>query len=301
MRAANEIIALCFMMAIGVYARKKNFIDDRVEKGLNSILVNIALPLSIINSFYMTYDKTIVDNCKILIVYSIIIHVMAFIISKLVFSKTEKKRGQVLVFMSTFSNCAFMGYPVLASIYGEIGIFYASIFNIFFYIFVWTFGYGVFSAGLTVKESVKNIVRNAALWAVLVGGIIFATQITIPDFLMLGIKSMAALTTPISMIIIGSMLCSSNFMEVIKDKSLYLISFIRLILVPIVVYLPMKYMGMDPMIIAIPTLIMAMPGAAIGPVMAIDNDGDGKYASQCVFITTVLSILTIPLFVALVG
>lgn len=301
MKAANEIIALCFMMAIGVYARKKNFIDDRVEKGLNSILVNITLPLSIINSFYMTYDKSIVDNCKKLIFYSFIIHVLAFVISKLVFCKTDKKRRPIYVFMSTFSNCAFMGYPVLGSIYGEIGIFYASIYNIFFYIFVWTFGYGLFSKDITLKESIKNVMKNLALWAVAVGGVIFITQVTIPDFLLSGIRNVAGITTPLSMIIIGSMLCSSNVLEVIKDKSLYLISFIRLILVPLLVFIPMKYMGIDPMLIAIPTLIMAMPGAAICPVMAIDNDGDGKYASQCVFITTVLSIITIPLFVALVG
>lgn len=301
MKASNEIIALCFMMAVGVYARKKNFIDDRVEKGLNSLLVNITLPMSIINSFYMTYDKNIVDNCKKLILYSFIIHVLAFIISKLVFFNTEKKRRSVLVFMTTFSNCAFMGYPVLGSIYGEIGIFYASIFNIFFYIFVWTFGYGLFSTGLTIKESIKNIMKNAALWAVAIGGIIFMTQVTIPDFLLLGIRNVAAITTPLSMIIIGSMLCSSSIKEVLSDWSLYLVSFIRLILVPIMVFLPMKYLGIDSMLIAVPTLIMAMPGAAICPVMAIDNDGDGKYASQCVFITTVLSIVTIPLFVALVG
>ena len=71
MKAANEIIALCLMMAVGVYGRKKNYIDERVESGLNSILVNLIVPLAIINSFKMEYNPEIIDNCKKLIIASV--------------------------------------------------------------------------------------------------------------------------------------------------------------------------------------------------------------------------------------
>ena len=301
MKAANEVIALCLMMAAGIYGRKKNYIDDRVENGLNSILVNIVLPMSIINSFNMEYNPAIVDNCKILILLSLILHVGIFIISKFIFFKADKKKKPVLRFMITFSNCAFMGYPILGSIYGDMGIFYASIFNIVFYIFVWTFGVALFNTDMPLKESIGNIVKNKSIWAVVIGGIIFLGQIQIPTALNSGIKNLGAVTTPLSMIIIGSMLCKSNIKEILKDSSLYFVSLLRLIIIPLIIFIVLKPFNLDKMIVAVPTLIMAMPGAAICPVIANDNHGDGVLASKCVFMTNILSVITIPIFMNLVA
>ncbi len=300
MNAMNQVLALCLMMAVGVYARKRKFIDDRVEKGLNSILVNITLPMSIISSFYMEYDTSIIENCKKLILYSFVIHTVILILSKMLFHKSNKKRQPVLRFMTTFSNCSFMGFPILGSVYGEIGIFYASIFNIVFHIYVWTFGVMMFNTEAPMKESINHIIKNITIWAVVIGGIIFLGQIPLPETLTVVMTNLAALTTPLSMIIIGSMLCGTNIRELFKDFSLYTISALRLIVVPLAIFVIMSAMNIDKILVAVPTLIMAMPCAAIGTIIATDNDGDGKFASECIFITTVLSVITIPIFINLV-
>lgn len=301
MNAANEVIALCLMMAVGIYGRKKNFIDDRVENGLNSILVNMILPMSIINSFYMEYDSTIIENCKKLIIFSLIIHTAGLVLSKFVFYKAGKKKQPVLRFMITFSNCAFMGFPILGSVYGDMGIFYASIFNTVFHIFVWTFGVALFNTDMSLKESIRNIVRNKAIWSVIIGGVIFLGQIQLPQAINSVVKNLAAVTTPLSMIIIGSMLCASNVKELLNDYTLYLVSLLRLVVIPLIIFAVLSFFNVDKILIAVPTLIMAMPGAAICPVIANDNDGDGILASKCVFMTNILSVITIPAFMALVA
>lgn len=301
MKAANEVIALCLMMAVGIYGRKKNFIDDRVEKGLNSILVNMILPMSIINSFYMEYDSNIIENCKKLILFSLVIHTAILILSKFVFFKADKKRQPVLRFMITFSNCAFMGFPILGSIYGDIGIFYASIFNIVFHIYIWTFGVALFNTDMPLKESVSNILKNKAIWSVVIGAIIFLGQVQLPQAIGSVVKNLAAVTTPLSMIIIGSMLCATNVKEILKDSSLYVISILRLVVIPLIIFVILSFFDLDKMIIAVPTLIMAMPGAAICPVIANDNDGDGMLASKCIFMTNIISVITIPIFMTLVA
>lgn len=301
MKAANEVIALCLMMAVGIYGRKKNFIDDRVENGLNSILVNMILPMSIINSFYMEYDSTIIENCKKLIIFSLIIHTAGLVLSKFVFYKAGKKKQPVLRFMITFSNCAFMGFPILGSVYGDMGIFYASIFNTVFHIFVWTFGVALFNTDMPLKESIRNIVRNKAIWSVIIGGVIFLGQIQLPQAINSVVKNLAAVTTPLSMIIIGSMLCTSNVKELLNDYSLYLVSLLRLVVIPLIIFAVLSFFNVDKILIAVPTLIMAMPGAAICPVIANANDGDGILASKCVFMTNILSVITIPAFMALVA
>ena len=301
MKAANEVIALCLMMAFGIYGRKKAFIDDKVEKGLNSMLVNMILPMSIINSFCMEYDPNIIDNCKKLIIFSLIIHTLCLVLSKFIFFKTEKKKQAVFRFMVTFSNCAFMGFPILGSIYGDIGIFYASIFNIVFHIYAWTFGVALFNTDMPLKESMKNIIKNKAIWSVIIGAFIFVFQIQLPSSIGSVVKNVASITTPLSMIIIGSMLCSSNIKDVLKDYSLYVVSLIRLVLIPLIIFIVMNLFNIDKILIAVPTLIMAMPGAAICPVIANANDGDGQLASKCIFMTNILSVITIPIFMNLVA
>lgn len=301
MKAANEIIALCLMMAVGVYGRKKNYIDDRVENGLNSILVNLIVPLAIINSFKMEYNPEIIDNCKKLIIASLIIHGGGLILSKFIFYKADKKRQPVLRFMITFSNCAFMGFPVLASVYGDIGIFYASIFNTVFHVLVWTFGVGLFSGDMPMKEAVKNIVKNKAIWGVIIGGIIFLGQIQMPQAINSVVENLAALNTPLAMMVIGSMLCESNIKDLLNDSTLYIVSLLRLVIIPLVIFGVLSMFNLDKIVIAVPTLIMAMPGAAVCPIIANDHNGDGMLASKCVFITNILCVITIPLFIGLVA
>jgi len=300
MDAVNQVLILSIMMVIGIYARRKGFIDDRVEKGLSAILINITLPLMIINSFCLEFDKDIMGNAIKIFLYSIVIHLVLLILSRCIYFKANDRKKPLLIFTTSFSNCAFMGYPVLNSIFGEIGVFYASIFTMVFTALVWTIGVSLFTGKISMKEASKSILKNPSIWAVIIGIVIFIGQIKLPYAINSTVKSVGTMTTPISMIIIGSMLCGSNIKEMIGDFSLYYLSIVRLILVPIATYFIMNMFNIDSMLVAICTLLMAMPGAVVGPVIALSAGGDGKYGSQCIFITTLLSVITIPLFVYLV-
>jgi len=300
MDAVNQVLVLSIMMVIGIYARKKGFIDDRVEKGLSAILINITLPLMIINSFCLEFDRAIMGNAIKIFFYSVVIHLVLLILSRYIYIKASDRKKPLLIFTTSFSNCGFMGYPVLNSIFGEIGVFYASIFTMVFTALVWTIGVSLFTGKISMKEASKSILKNPSIWAVIIGIIIFVGQIKLPFAINSTVKSVGNMTTPISMIIIGSMLCGSNIKEMIGDFSLYYLSIVRLILVPIATYFTMNMFNIDSMLVAICTLLMAMPGAVVGPVIALSTGGDGKYGSQCVFITTLLSVITIPLFIYLV-
>ncbi|MFR1707705.1 MAG: AEC family transporter [Clostridium sp.] len=300
MDAVNQVLILSLMIVIGIYARKKSFIDDKVENGLSAILINITLPLMIINSFCLEFDKTIIGNAIKIFLYSLVIHIVLIFISRYIYSRMDERKKPLLIFTTTFSNCAFMGYPILSSIFGEIGVFYASIFTMVFTALVWTLGVALFTGKISMKEASKSIIKNPSIWAVVIGIIIFIGQIKLPYALSQTIKSVGGMTTPISMIIIGSMLCGSNMKDMLGDFSLYYLSLMRLIVVPVITYFIMTMLRLDHTLIAICTLLVAMPGAVVGPVIALASGGDGKYGSQCIFVTTLLSVITIPLFIYLV-
>ncbi|MEG0307580.1 MAG: AEC family transporter [Clostridium sp.] len=300
MDAINQVLILSLMMLVGIYARKKNYIDDRVEKGLSTLVINITLPLLIINSFSLEFDKAIMGNAIKILLYSAIIHILLFIATKYIYYKADDRKQPMLRFTTAFSNCAFMGYPILNSVFGDIGVFYGSIFTMMFTIFVWTLGVSLFTGNISVKEAIKSVMKNPSVLAVIIGVVIFIAQIKLPYAVDSTIKSIGGLTTPLAMMIIGSMLCGSNIKDMLGDFSLYYVSLMTLIVTPLIVFFIMKLLNIEPMLIAICTLLVAMPGAVVGPVIAADSGGDGRYGSQCIFITTLLSIITIPLFIYLV-
>lgn len=301
MNSINQVLILSLMMLIGIYARKNKFIDDKVDKGISALMVNITLPLMIVNSFVLEYDKNIIGNATKIFFYSLLIHTILLLISRVIYRRIEAKKRAILIFVTAFSNCGFMGFPILDGMYGEIGVFYGSIFLMVFTAFVWTLGVSLFTGDISIKSAVKDIVKNPSIIAVFVGVVIFLGQIKLPYALGETVKIIGGLTTPLSMILIGSMLAKSNIKSMIGDYTLYLVSIIRLVIAPILTFVIMRAFNLDAMLTAVCTILVAMPAAAIAPVIAVDYDGDGVYGSQCVFITTVLSVISIPIFINLVG
>lgn len=293
----NQVLILFIMMLVGVYSNKKGIIDDRVQKGLSDLVIKITLPCLIFNSFNLKYENQLFINGMKLLLYSIIIHVSTLILSKYIFSGFDEKKIPTLRFVTTFTNCGFMGYPVLYSIFGEIGIFYASIYNIVFTSFVWTFGVYLYVGDLSFKEGAREIVKNPAIWAVIIGGIMFLFRLYPPKVIMETVHMIGNITTPLAMIIIGSMLSKSNIRGIFKDRSIYFLSIISLILMPAIVFSVLKLLKANLLLTQICTLIMAMPGAVTGPIIASKYNGDYKYSSQCIFVTTLFSIITIPLVI----
>lgn len=300
MDSINQVLVLTLMILVGVYSTKKGFVDDRVRKGLTDILVNITLPFMIIYSFMIEYNSTIADRAIKIAIYTVIIIFALYIVAKIIFKKVDERKKPVMIFMTIFTNCAFMGYPVLKSIYGDIGVFYASIYTMVFTALVWTLGVSIFAGKMSLKESMLAVIRNRAIWGVAIGVILFVTQLQVPYVIAQTLKSIGDMTTPISMIIIGSMLCGSNIKAMLKDKYLIMVIFMAQIAAPLLVFVTMNILGIDELLTGICTLLVAMPGAAIGPVIAVNQEGDAVFTSECVFATTLFSVVSIPIFMMII-
>lgn len=292
----NQVIILFLMMLVGVYATKRGFITKEVEKGLSSLLLNITLPFLIVSTFNLEFDSNLLDSAKKIVIYSIVIHLGLYALSKLFFFKASKDKQPVLRFITTFSNVGFMGYPVLQSIFGDVGVFYGAIFNMVFNAFVWTLGVSLYSGKKSLKSFIQ-VLKNPAFIAVCLGLVLFISPVKLPTPIYKTLKLMGDTTTPISMLIVGAMLSSANFKEVLSDWTIYLGSFICLIVAPFLVYLAMTILGLDRELTRVCVTIIAMPGAVMAPIIASKYGGNAEYASQCVFLSTILSVITIPLII----
>ncbi|MGH4051369.1 MAG: AEC family transporter [Clostridium sp.] len=292
----NQVIVLFIIMAVGFYAKKRKFLNSNVDKGLSELLLNITLPFMIITSFNIKFEVEMASNAQKILLYSFLIHISLVFISKALFLKFPKNKQQVFRFITIFSNVGFMGYPVLESIYGGVGVFYAAIFNIPFNVLVWTVGVMLFTGEKDFKSMRKALV-NPALISVIIGIVLFATSIRLPVPIENSLKIVGSTTTPISMIIVGSMLGEMKFKDAFSNLSVYYAAIVRLFIVPIIIYVVLKLLKIDDLLINICVILEAMPAAVMAAIIAEKYGGDNLLASQCIFITTIVSGISIPIII----
>lgn len=295
----EQILVLFIVMLIGFIARRRNILSKELNKGLTDILLTITVPALIISSFHFKFSEALFKNALIVIVASFIIHIVSYFLGFILFRHFTAPTRKVLTFTTVFSNCAFMGFPVIESIYGKTGIFYGSLYIVAFNLLVWTVGIMIFTEKPD-RQTLRKALLSPGIIAVGMGMLLFVGSINLPQPLFRAITLTGSMTTPLSMIIVGSILAECDWKQLFSGFSVYYGAFVRLIALPLITFTVMKLIQIsDPTLLGVCVLSVAMPAAAITALFAEKYEGDALLASRSVFITTALSILTIPLILTL--
>jgi predicted permease len=294
----TQIISLFLVALVGFYGGKKNIIDENFSNGLSKLLVEITTPFLVISSFSFSYGPNMKNNVIKSFIYSFIIFALTPLLVKPLLLVIDKGKRNTLEFAMMFSNCGFMGFPVAQSVFGKEGVIYAAVFNMLFSIFVWTYGVMLFTKTKSLG-GLKKCLKNPGIISSFIGLIIMIFSIKIPAVFMNTIDMVGGLTTPISMLIIGSLLSRSELKKIIKDRSLYYGSFIKLILLPEVLYFISILSGDNSTVIKTLILMQAMPAGAFTTIFAENFNKDKEYSAFIVSFSSLLSIITIPLIIKL--
>lgn len=296
----NKIISLFLIILIGVYGSKKNIINEEINKGLRRILLEITLPLLVINSFSFEFSDGMGKNVLTAFIYSITFMALGAIISYIFLFPLKGEKKKILHFANVFSNCGFIGFPIINSLYGAEGVVYTSIFNMVFTIALWTYGVMIFSDKMS-KEKIKKVLVNPAIIAVYIGIPIMLLNIKLPSFLIDTTKIVGDMTAPISMIIVGSILSKVRIKDVFKEVSIYYEALIKLIIIPLILFLIKIIIKDNTTVINTIIVLQAMPAAAMTSIFAADFNKEKEYSAKVVFITTLLSIITIPIITKIIN
>lgn len=294
----KQIISLFIVVLLGFYGRKRNIIDANLTNGLSKLLLEITLPLLVVSSFSGSYNSSMAANIIKAFVYGLAIYIITPLITKVLLVRTEKRKRNILQFALVFSNCGFMGFPLAESVFGPEGVMYTSIFNMFFNFFIWTYGVMLFSDTKDLKET-KKVFKNPGIISVFVGLFIMLFSVKIPVVLLDTMKMVGGLTTPISMLIIGSLLATADFKIAVKDMSMYYGSFIKLLLIPVILALVAVLFKENSMVMKVFILLQAMPAAAMTSIFAESFNKEKEYSALIVSFSTLLSIVTIPIIIKL--
>ena len=294
----EQIMALFLLLLVGYGARKAGFLDSMLTKGLSSLLLKIALPALIIDSMQRPFSFSLLKESGVILLISLAIYacsiLLAFLFSWLLASPPEE-RG-VFRFVLVFSNVGYMGYPVVYAIFGEAGVFYAAIYNLPFNLLAFTLGVIIISAQKEGAPAVNwRVFVNPAVAAVFAGFFLFLFSVILPGPVALAVEQLGALTTPLSMMLVGALLATMPVKRIFVNWRVYVVSLLRLLLLPFMVWVALRGLSLPEMLVGIPTVIAAMPAAANTAILAEQYEGNAALASQMVFLSTLLSVLSIPL------
>lgn len=199
---------------------------------------------------------------------------------------------------TTFSNVGFMGFPVIHAMYGENELFLTSFVNIAFNISFYSIGVYILTKGQKQKSiNWKDMFVNNIMLAVLLGLFIYLTKISIPDFARGLVTMVGNMTTPLSMLIIGLTLSEYPLKEIFNQRLQYALSFVRLLAAPLVIILFLKGLPIEvnELMVSVLVILNAMPIAANTTLLAHEYGGDYEFAAKSTMLSTILSLLTLPL------
>lgn len=290
----NGVISLFLIILVGVYAAKKRIITKEINKGLTNILLKITLPCLVVSSFIFDLSDELKDNIIRCFIYSPLVLIISIVISYILLIPIKGEKKIIIQFANVFSNCGFIGFPIVFSIYGNEGVIYASIFNLFFTAFLWTYGVILFN-GKMKREDIKKVLLNPSIVAVFIGLIIMIFGFDIPSVLSSTLDLVGNMTSPLSMIIVGVILGNAKIISYLKDKTIYYSAFLKLIIMPCILILISRLLKDTSLVIKTLIIVTAMPAAAMTSILAESFDKESEYSAVIVFITTLFSVITFPI------
>lgn len=300
----NQVLILFIILIIGFVAGKTGIIAGGASKKLSELLLYITSPMMVLGSFFFQYSADKMRNALLVLLFGSVFFLFSILISTFLYKNYDSKVKPILRFTAVFSNCGFMGLPMMKALFGDEGVFLGSFYVGAFNLFVWTFGLSMFSeikGREGIRGSLKNALLNPALVALYVGVIVFVFQIPLPGAVKQAVKYVGDMTLPLSMLIIGALISTAKVRTLLNDFKVYYASAVRLIFLPLAAYGILSLVGAPKMVTAIIVTAAAMPIAANTTIFAEMFDKDSVFASKAVTLSTMLSIITVPVIIALLG
>lgn len=293
----KQIVVMFLLMMIGYCLYKKKMITLQGNKELGTFLIYIILPASIIRS----YITELTSEKLIGLLISFLAAVMALTISILISRLAYGYHRRIEHFGVAFSNAGFIGIPLVKSVVGDQAVFYIAAFVALLNLLQWTYGVMVMSQR---KDAVtaKKIVKNPIIISLVIGLGLFISQLPVPVLLTDTLSMVGNMTAPVAMITLGVYLAQMKLREIFNDKWIYFSAFLRLLLIPLITLLALSLVPTEYKDIKLTVLIAcAAPVGSNVAIFAQLNGLDYTQAIKCICLSTILSIISMPIIVGIAG
>lgn len=300
----QQMIVLFILMLIGYFMRRTDKISDSTCKSMSWIVVNIANPAMILSGS-VNSEKGI-QGMELLITLGLAVALFAvLILISLVLPiglQVSHQSYGVYRVMTIFSNIGFMGFPVISAVYGTDALLYASVFLIPFNLLIYTYGILALKTDHNKKDKLDlRKVLNVGVFSCILSIILSFVQIEMPTFVKTTVSTLSNLTAPLSMMVIGASMANIDIKKLFTDVKLLLFAGIKLIVIPVAGLFLLKLFIQDEMMLGVCMVMVATPVASMTAMLAQQYEGDYELASRGVALTTILSVVTMPIVSFITG
>lgn len=290
------------MMLVGALLKKRGLIDESGKRCLTDLCVNVVIPCNIFKSCLIEFNGTIFRSCALLLASAVVMQALCLILNKFLFFRCAPQQKKVLQYCTIVPMSGFLGNPIAEGIYDEIGVLYTSIFLIPMRIVMWSVGTSYFVADAEVdkKKVVRNILTHPCLAAIYLGLFFMATQIPLPSLVTETVRYIGNCNSALTMFIVGTILADVK-LTAIFDRAAALFSLLRLAVLPAAALGVGRLLGLDPVSLGVSVLMTGMPAGATAAIFASRYHSDAPFATKCVVLSTLASMVTLPVWCYLVG
>lgn len=294
---AQQVAVLFLLIGAGALGVKMGWLKAEGRQMLSSLLVNLVVPAMIVNSYRMEFSMEILRNLLAAFGLSVLAILMGTVLTLLLTARQKDSRTPIFRFACVFSNAAYMGFPLISALFGAEGLLYASAYVTVFNILLWTMGYGMVSGSNSPRAIARSLLHTPVLYAMVVGLSIYLLQIPVPALIAQPLELLGGMNTPLSMLITGILIASGDLGSILRDKHIWKLAGVRMLLIPAVCLAAFAVLGLlrFGMSAQVVLLLECCPAAAITSVFAVQFGHDEHFAAGSVVLTTLLSILILPL------
>lgn len=289
----ERIIIMFIILLIGAFCYMKDLITKEGTKQLSVVELNLVNPILIFMSYQKDYESDMANNLLWAFILSAVSYAVAIVLSYLLVSKKQKSFS-IERFSVVYSNCGFIGIPLINGLFGAEGVLYLTAYVTFFNFLVWTHGLMTMKEKIDFSSALKAI-KAPSVIAIFLGLICYFTRLHLPSIPAQALQYISDMNTPLAMIIAGATAAQTNILAVFRKPRNYLICFYKLLAIPLIAFLVIRLFNVPSIVCTTLTVAAACPVATTGIMFAITLDKDSEKCSEFFTMSTLLSALTLPL------
>lgn len=288
---------LFLLMLCGAWLKRRGVITEEGKTCLTDLCVSVIIPCNIFKSCLITFNLEIFRMCGLLLLSAVLMQFFCLLLNRHLFNRFPPQQKKVLQYCTIVPMSGFLGNPIAEGLYNEIGVLYTSIFLIPMRIVMWSVGTTYFVADETPdrKKVLKNVLTHPCLVAIYLGLFFMITQLPLPAVITRTVQYIGSCNSAVTMFIVGTILADVKLSTIFNLRTA-LFSLFRLIALPAAALGVGLLLRLDPISLGISVLMTGMPAGATAAIFAARYRSDAAFATQCVVMTTLASMLTLPLW-----
>ncbi len=300
---SGQTLNMFLMIIVGYVIYKTHLADHEGNKSISNILLLVVTPAMLMESlFSMEYSAQILRNFFVSIVLGFLTHFLVIAVTGLCLGKKDRNPNVGMErYLAVYSNCGFMGIPLVSAVFGAEAVLYMAGYMISFNVLTWTHGLIQITGETSVSQVIKGLLSPTVI-CTFIGIIVFVCRIPVESHVLKAISYIGSMNTPLGMIVAGIVLGETGLHGVLKKPRLFLVTALKLFAAPaaafVVLFLARKVVPVSDELFYAILIPAACPAATTGTMMALRYDKDYEYSSQVFVVSTLLSMLTIPLVVS---